>query len=586
MRVSVFLMLLALSLPACGEITFQQRWDYYLVNGINDFYFLDLDGDKFVEIYGCSYEPARPTLWVLDRHGNLAYSILIPRPGLVDFGTEEVVYMYPTDLNGDGILDILSTTEIISSGVNSHRLYRLERSFESDLQRYRTTMTWMYPRTGLVTRIVLMESQTKNNTQEIYWSALDLSVRSMDANGNLLKNVSLEGSVYDLCRVGFGNNSYGLIAASFGHLYCMDQSLNIKWDYPFSGRFTRVYAGDVDNDTFDDIFAFSDGYLYRFSLNGTLLWRKSVGDLKTNIYSADFDKNGVYDIIMGVGQGVVGLSPNGDLIWSFDLGETPNHVEAYDLSGEGDLSIIVAITKGLRVFDVVTPVNESAETFYSANAMLVFAREYFDRGNYSLSLSYAAKAREGFSSIGESSQMAECDSLIERVNWAISADQHYQNALKDFDSKLYESAMNHTLVALELYGRLGFGNDVEKAFKLNQSLFYEMYLRGNLTIADELYAKAEQYYINSQLQLAVEYARNASIYYNMSYDKSGLSKSEMLLTSALDKMPKETTTTTMRGTTTTSLPKARRGYDDYLLVAGLMLMLAILFLALRAIKSR
>lgn len=585
MRLTVLLILILLALPVCSEVNFGLRWEYYLVNGIKDFYVFDLDKDGAVEIYGCSYEPTRPTLWALSSDGKLLYGTLIPRPGLVDFGTEKVTLMRPTDLNSDRVLDILSTTEIISAGMNAHRLYRLERIYESDLKRYRTDMSWMYTRTGLITGIVLLDGGVNESYNKIYFSSEDATLRSVDTKGNLIGNITLKGSIWDICPVVFSNKSVGLIAASFRHVYAFDSDLKLLWDYPFDVSFSNVYASDVNNDSAPEIFAVSEGILYRLTVNGTLVWNKSITGLKTNVFSADFDHDGFEDILVGAEKKVFGLNPKGEVLWTVDLGDNPNYLYAYDLSNSGNLSLIAALSSGIKVFDLGFSVNETAVSITNAKAMLVLAKEYFNRGNYSLALNYSGKAKESFTTVGDNASIGECEVLLEKAKWAISADQYYNKALSDFKSGLYYDAMNYTSLSLELYSKLGFADGVNKTISLNRSIYYSLYGEGNLTLAQYFYSKAESYYVNSQFDLAVDYAKNASMYYDFAGDSVGVAKSKILMDSSLEKLPKvsratTTFTTKWRVTTTTTLPQAR-DYTDYILAGGVVLLIVIVFFAFR-----
>jgi hypothetical protein len=564
------------SLASGGEIGFNLRWNYYLVGGLDDVSVFDMDKDGVVEIYACSYESGKPAMWVFDENGGLLQEIPIPRPGLVDFGNERVVRAIPADFDGNGNLDVLFTTEIIASGMNSHRLYRFERAFQEDLKRYRLLMRWMEVRTGLVTGIAVVDYGWG---QEVYASSSDFMIRSFYANnGSLIRNLSLDSSVWDIYPVYVGANRTVFAAAAFKHLYLLNDTYGILWNYSADTRFTRVYESDVDNNSVADIFALSGDVLQRFSIDGWPLWNRTIRDADTNIVSADFNNDGLQEVILGSGQEIVGLNNKGDAAWRLDVGDRPNYIAVYNLSG---LSLVVATFNGLKVFDA-----EDGGEFKVENGsrMLEYAMMKFAAGNRSAALAYAERAKTAFLAAGDIDSAGGCDLLLGRIRTALSADHHYVRALSYMGDGMTQEAVSEAEAALELYSRAGLEGDLNKSVSLNYSLHLILYGKGNLTLADYFYREAESYYVKSDFDAAGLYARNASMYYRLAGDSSGISRSEAIIRSTMDK---KTTTTITLLQTGVKMPEERQDYMDYLLEGVLALLFFIIIAVfMSAVRKR
>ncbi|MBM3309850.1 MAG: hypothetical protein FJY77_06290, partial [Candidatus Altiarchaeales archaeon] len=232
---ALFVFLLALTACCSAESTL--RWGYYTVNGVDEVQVFDLDKDSTPEVYAVSWvEPTRPMLRAFSSNGDLLYDILVPRPALIAYGEERITYLHAVDLDDDGLLDILAASEIISAGINSHRLYRFERIFEEDLKRYRTDMLW-YSKMGYTSGMALMPSTVDGIQEDIYQSSSDFSLSILDRDGKALGNKTLETSIYDVYPVQFGAGR-GLAVAAFQHVYVVDSSLKVLWDYNYQDRFT------------------------------------------------------------------------------------------------------------------------------------------------------------------------------------------------------------------------------------------------------------------------------------------------------------------------------------------------------------
>ncbi|MDD5111604.1 MAG: VCBS repeat-containing protein [Candidatus Altiarchaeota archaeon] len=605
MRAAVFLLLVLLASSAAGEVHFGLRWDYYAVSGITGVYVFDLDGDGTPEIYGSSYDPGRPVLTGFDANGNVLYSIIIPRPALVDFGNEDVTMVWPADIDGDGLLDVLSASRIVSSGVNSHRLYRLERSFEEDIKRFRTQMEWFYSRTGFVTAVVLVDV-TGGGESEIYESSQDMYVRLIDTDGNLLKETRLDGSVWDFAPVYWvrenatsfelvfnnksvvlNNNNMSFVAGTFRALYGLNEGLDVAWKFPYDFRFTHVYSANVDNDSMPDVFAFSDdNVLHRFSADGKRVWARSVEGMDTNMVSADFDYDGFQDLLFGVGKKVVALNPKGEVVWNIDVSDDVRSLRVADLSKNGTLSVIVGSANGLKVFDYGVFQNESEAVRFKAREMLSYAKERMAEDAYQYAFNYASKAKDAYLSIGDLASAEECQAVMDASKEGVYAVDYYEDAVGFYEEGRFLEAANATLRSFVIYRRMNSTVGLGRVLSLNRSVFETMYLQSNMTAADEHYRTAEASYVNSSFGMALEHANAAAGFYRMAGDRGGVLRAENLANLASGRL-KPVSTTLPEAVVTTTVPEEEGlTLDDIAFGAGLSLLSLIVLLYLWTVVGK
>lgn len=165
------------------------------------------------------------------------------------------------------------------------------------------------------------------------------------------------------------------------------------------------------------------------------------------------------------------------------------------------------------------------------------ALEYFKINDYVNAKVYAEKAKEFYSYIPDTDEIAKCDKLIYDANWKIIedkkrvADDNYKKA-SDLYFSIPPDYINSRILAqnsLLIYQEI---NDADGILKTEALI--DKILKGIVEIkenADITYTEANEYYKEARLRLnfdnykkALEYAKKAKDLYSMINDSDGFSK--------------------------------------------------------------
>jgi hypothetical protein len=180
----------------------------------------------------------------------------------------------------------------------------------------------------------------------------------------------------------------------------------------------------------------------------------------------------------------------------------------------------------------------------------------------------------------------ECDSLVKKIQLSISGDQYYDEASGYLESKEYIMALNSTQLSLESYMLAGFSEGIQEAVELNQSIYHRMHESGNISLGDFYYSQAESYYINSSFNIALDLAKNASLYYELAGYSVGIGKASILIASSSKNIKDSTTTLPEVPLTTTTLPQFNlNDYIDYVMALVFLLLVAVGFFAFRSLRK-
>ncbi|HHH79753.1 MAG TPA: PKD domain-containing protein, partial [Thermoplasmatales archaeon] len=275
-----------------------------------------------------------------------------------------VKHVETTDLNGDGIKDVIAG-EYYSDGYDTpSKVYGIDGADGSTL--------WSYQLDDGVRSMTLGDINNDGVMDVIAGaskgtSTPDGKVHAIDGTDGSVIWVFTPGSSGDTngdVAVGdFDGDEYPDVAVACwdDYVYAINGSNGEElWSTHIGSIFVNaVDTGDVNGDGIDDV-AFAHSYLtgydnYQGVLDGTdgsFIWSQTVDYEVQNVILSDIDDDGYLEAVFGVFTDTdeveihVRDAANGNLEWSYTLGSAPGYnpdvfLFSYDIDNDGDLDLVV-----------------------------------------------------------------------------------------------------------------------------------------------------------------------------------------------------------------------------------------------------
>ena len=572
-RALVVLVLLAQVAWAAEEV-FTVEWSQHVSKGIHRIDCVDVNGDGEVEVYAVGYDPVRTMVYAYSLDGKPLYSTLVPREAVAEFGDEDTMMATVADLDGNRYLDIVSATEIKVSSINNHRLYRHQRTPEEGLERLYNRYVWMVKDTGLVTSISFADVNN-DSAEDIVTSAIDNMIRVYNYDGELLLNVTLPGSVWDSTPVSADNDSgVEYLAAAFKGLYLLDDNGSVIWTQPAETRFDKSASSDLDGDGAPEFIGLSGDKVLAFDTDGKPLWSYEKSNIRAvdSISFQGLEDNMENQLLVAADTKVVSLDSEGNHAWDLDVGD---RVLSLKSSGYGDSTrLIVGTENSILSYRIGDYFKKSKAFSYYTKAL-----DFYNEREFNLSAYYSGRAAELYRMLGLPENETMAMGLETKARSLREAERLYLTAEEHFNSARYNQSIDYVRQALEIYGKLNYEEGINKSTVLEREsvLKAEEYAkiasdRGN---ADEYYAIAEAYYVNSSYAESLRYARLALEWYGKVNYGPGIQLTETLISMNQMIVGEGTTTTTLYLTTTTTLQKRELKTEDLIFYGSLFLIAVI-----------
>ena len=370
------------------------------INGASDAYAADIDGDGDLDMLSASYVDGK-TAWYPNIDGKGTFGpqqvIFAEPPDEVEPALGPLDFVYPSDIDGDGDVDVVSNNHsggtvswfenLDGSGTfgSRHEIgteellrFRMTADFDNDGdQDVLTSLGWYENTDGLGTFGPL------NSTVTPGFDDISTFAADMDNDGDLdfisggvnyvayYENTDGHGTFAPPVKINQGGllGVFGLHAADFdgdGDLDVLSASIfhNTFWlenegDGTFQNQHeivgrgaTSLFAADFDGDEDVDVLT-PFGWLEN---NGSGVF----GELQPigtgwSVHAADIDSDGDMDVVSALGANdSVAWFDNSDGYGSFGIAQTvgspgasrAEDIEAADIDGDGDLDILSAARYG------------------------------------------------------------------------------------------------------------------------------------------------------------------------------------------------------------------------------------------------
>jgi len=559
------------------EAPLQMDFRYAINHGIDRIDVLNAEGNGVDWIYAVNNNPSKTTIYTYTLDGTPVYDTTIPKYSLKDYGSEEFVATAANDLDNNGFLDIITATEIRTSSINNHPLYRIQRIPEEGLIGMYNRMVWVVKDSGRVTSINFINIDGR---RDILTSSVDNEIRGYNKDGNVTMEMTFNGSVWHATPYEAGNETL-ILAACYRGLYLMDVDGQTLWAQPTDTRYEYTAVADMDGSPI--FLGTSNDTIYAYDSVGAMLFERRIPKA-TSIIGVHVPQLDRSYILVGADDTLLFLNRTGDTIWENNVGDSILSLKTYEKDGVS--RIYVGTKNGIFAYHI----DDSTFKAQLADEYYASALTGYERGEFDLSAQNADKATQLYTELIMPEKQSKAEALLakaERLNEAVNL---LTQALDEYDRSNYNLSGEYAMKAYGIFMEMNYsqgwirsGELIKKSDEMAKTTTNAQEQRAK---ADGYYDTAEVYYVNGSYRESIQYAKLALDVYRSINHETGVRLAETLIKMDQDAMPDETTTT-LKTTTTTKPKETTIERDDIITYGALILAVAVLATAIiTKIKNR
>ncbi len=557
----------------CAQELIVDDWSASINQGVDRIDFFSLKNTSIMQVYGISVSSKNTVIYVFDTEGNKIYDTSPSRTGSQESGSEENLMVAACELDGNGYLDMLLTTEIRASGVTKHVLYKVERIPEEGLDRLYNRRVWDVKDGGLITSLNIMKIMD-NDTVNIVTSSVHEEIRVYNKDGEVVFNTSLTDSIWDVTPIRTGNQTTTqYLAAAYSGMSLLDYKGILLWKVLEGSRVRKSYAFDVNGDGKIEYLGVSNDTLYVFDSDSRLMWEYTTPRISDVEAITVFEDENKY-LLVSSGDKIVFLGKDGSKMSEYDVGEEVITMRYIDQDGYKRL--FVGTQDSLTSYRI----NEDPLKAEKAGEYYENAVKSLDEENFNMSLYFSTEAARIYQQIGYAQEESKSVELKEVSEKLFEADNLYQIAQAYYNNKSYQQSSTYAKQAIDLFKQVGYNRGVNKSESINvlgaEKADAAIKKAEDSRMADEYYSIAEASYINGSYRDSVEYAKKAMQLYEKWENAAGKQISEKLMQMSEDEIADATTTTTSPPTTTTTIRKSELNQDDLIMYGAIILSIIVL----------
>lgn len=433
----------------------------------------------------------------------------------------EVNFLFVSDTDNDGNLDIFASCEATGGGVTSHILYAFEREFNDVSKMVENKGKWFYDKAELITS-ALFEDIDFDNSKEIVFSSLDSSIYVFSSDGKLKREIQLNGSVWDIKAYDIENdNKIELIAGHFSGISAI-KNYALIWEFKTNERIFDVEVLESKNGTI--VFGASENFLYCLDAQGNEKWRKEIFSIE-GITKLDVDDDSKEELIVLANNEIHAINFDGKEKWKYEILEPVNVIHATN-----EKEIIIS-GKKLYSFSL----REDYLKNEVALSYLEDAKKFYLDEKCEKAISLAEKAKKIFYSIDNVDGLLECDRIIlhcspspDETEEIKRANEYFAIAQEYYSSEEFKKAKEYATKAMEIYAKWGYKDETIKCDMLLNEINKKIFKEGEIK-AREFYLKAVEFLNNGNLDNATIYANKALQLYKDMESENGISSANSLL---------------------------------------------------------
>ncbi len=286
-------------------------------------------------------------------------------------------------------------------------------------------------------------------------------------------------------------------------IYVYNASGSMNWAQGTSGRPYSLVINDLDNDGYKEVITATVGgrtdprvsspaYIYVFNSSGDKEWSYRTEKGITFVTASDLDNDGTGEILAGSWPDLTVLDSRGNLSWAYTTGGRIREILVSDLDGDGNSEIIVAS-------DNVYVLNNHGDLICTNPA-----------GSEVYALAVEDLNKDG------------------RKEILVGSDRFYIldsecNEVWNYRTELSVKSISVDDLENDGYYDVAIGSADHRVYVFSSK---EHVIDSS---AEESYSEAQKHYLAGNLELALNYSRNARELYQQLNDTQGVSKTELLI---------------------------------------------------------
>lgn len=492
------------------------------MRGADEIFVYDFDHNGVPELYVTSYSSRNTLLSSLALNGTPLWSTEVPRFSYSGYPTEEVKLVSVGDFDGNLNLDLVIAGEAVAPAVNYHPLYLAEKLPDTgDVVRF--DRRWTYSKSDLVTSASFV-SFYGGNEKYVLASSIDFNVYAISSKGKVVETFNAGSSVWDVEAFNADNDpKLEFLAATFSGVLFFDDDW--AWNYSTKDRVSGVYSLKSGPDGDLIFLGVSRPSLLALNVSGGFLWERAVDELSSNVVVADLGSTGRGSILFGSGGTLSVLNTSGGLEWGASFDGRINSVAVVDVEGDGVSEIVLGLNDRIILLRII-----GAEFFEArAKSYVNSALKAYDSRDLEKAVEELNTALDLYSQLNNTEKTAELNTLLTKIKKELLDEDKVNEGLGYIEkSRLlylepdFDGSLYYSRRALEIFRALGNPELEARAQELIDGVGYHMK-------ADSSLAAAESLYVSGDFEGALFNAREALRLYSQVNNSLGIRKSESVV---------------------------------------------------------
>jgi tetratricopeptide (TPR) repeat protein len=374
------------------------------------------------------------------------------------------------------------------------------------------------------------------------------------------------------------------LAAGHQGISLVEKNNGVVWQSAAGSRFDKTAVLNTNSRWPAEFLGLSNETLHAYDRRGNLVWTYFATHA-TDMDSVVFPNSPERFIVLGAEHRILLLDGNGTSVYEQPVDDQVQSVKTISLKDKS--LILVGTRSGLisfKVNDVFFKTNE-------AYGLLKRARLAYAASDFNQSAALSRSAAKIFRQVSLLENQSEAQDLEGSAMKLQQANELYLKAKGSYGQGKFNDSVKYAMMAQAIYEQAGFREGVNRSVELGdlgQAKAVKMITQvADRKQADELYSKAEAYYINSTYAQSLLYAQKAYSSYVSLDDADGIRISQKLI--EMNQKNIVTTTTSLVHATTSTLAAPRpAGLDvgeNVPVGVGALALAVIIFLFIRRRKK-
>jgi len=422
-------------------------WMYGIPGYVNFVKAVDLEGDNKSEVLtGTSGH-----LYVINSSGELLWK----------YSTENnnVENAYALDVDGDGVKDILFSTDDATCGSNT--LTALSSNTTRQVWTYHAGFHYPNVITSLSVQgkpviLVGMMIAPRSSAGCVPLASKPSRIAALNTSGDVIWMFNTSGGVTAIATGDIDSDDVTeIVLSSYSTVYVLNETGSPKWQSDLEDRVDAVaLAGRKDG--LKEVLA-ATYRAYVFNPDGTERYMLNTADRAYSVTAADVNNDGESEYVVGSDKVYV-YDSSGGLLWNSSSLMYVGYVMVANLDNLPDFEVAAGAGKKIVTFKPGLRAKvQEADAYYNR------AQQLYNTGKYTDALNYAQRADELYRKFSQDSGIQRSRSLMAQINMKINssyvigkdADSYYEISRSFYGGGDFINASINAQIARAKYDSIG-----------------------------------------------------------------------------------------------------------------------------------